>query len=372
MSDQSQTPEITETMIRLLKEVKKHTFSPKETTFFSIEGVIGRYEDATSDLLRFFMSSDEQHDLARVFLRAFFVCLQEDCRELRFERVNAQTRVQTSDRKFIDLLVLGHDWVLVIENKIGAQLYNPLTSYEEHAKRCFPNRKAHLAILSPDGKMDPDLPQWKAVSYQEYCSALKCEFAKAVFDLPVSKWQVFAREFILHLENRLYNPAMTLTPEQQAFVETNLREIGELKKLSDAYTLDLKHELSERVQRSFPGIQVQFVDSYNGNFFVSQRANIGNLGLEFAFWTPSHEHGNPERKFVVAAWVKGLTEVQFEQATDLLMRNNTAQDEGGYWMGERSFDNRKDAVDELSVLAKELFDLWGSESPTIPSTGTAL
>ena len=367
MSDQNQMPEITESMKRLLQEVRKHPFSPREMTFFSVEEIIGRYENPTTVLLRFFMGPDEGHDLGPIFLRAIFACMKIDDSELRFEGVQAQTQVQTKDGKRIDLLISGRDWVLIIENKIDAPTNNLLTSYENHAKQYSPDKEIHLAILSPHGQAVTVFPLWKGVSYQEYCNALKHEFAKAVFDRPISKWQVFAREFILHLENQLY-PTMTMTLEQTAFVEANLRDIGDLKKLSDCYNKDRQRELSERVQMAFPGFPLQFNDNRSLRL-ESQTAFIGELRLLFGFWTPAHESGNPERMFVIAAWVKGLTASQRQRASDLFAKG-AEEDCTGHWVGRRSFANRSEAVVALSELAKELFDLWGNEPPALPPAET--
>jgi hypothetical protein len=362
MSDQSPAPEITKRMKRLLQEVQKHAFPLKEKTLFSIEGIIGRLENPTTELLRFFMAPDGGHDLGPLFLRAFFTCLEKDCSKHRFDGVRARPQDPTDDRKFIDMLIWGLDWVLLIENKIGAPINNPLDSYEKYAKRYFPGRELHLAILSPSGQTDPKFPQWKAVSYQDYCNALKSEFTKTVFDHPISKWQVFAREFIVHLENKLSNPAMTLKPEQTNFVEANLREIRDVKKLSDCYTAHLRRELSERLQKELPlAREFQFHEENDRGLFCDK--HIGQSHLQFLFQTPAHGWANSKGDFVISAWVGNLTEAQRQRAAELLARPDVEYDEHGHWVGTVRFDTRKEAVNALCKLAKELFDLWENEPP---------
>jgi hypothetical protein len=234
------------------------------------------------------------------------------------------------------------------------------------AERNFPRRTPHFAILSPDGKKDPDFPQWKAVSYQNYCNALKSEFTKTVFDHPISKWQVFAREFIVHLENTLDNPAMKMTKERTDFVEANLREIRDLKKLSDCYTEDLLRELSERLQKELPITRkFQFYEKNNYAFYCDEY--IGKLWLQLFFQTPAHWSPDSHRDFVIAAWVKNLTEEQRQRAETLLLTKGGDLEEGGQWVGERHYNDRPTAVIELCKLAKELFDLWGNEPPSSPA-----
>jgi hypothetical protein len=368
MSDQSPAPEITEAMKCLLQEVQNYAFPLKEKTFFSIEGIIGHLENPTTELLRFFMAPDGGHDLGPLFLRAFFTCLGENPTDISFDGVTAMAQVQTEDRKFIDLLVRESNWVLLIENKIDAQINNPLDSYEEQAKHNFPHRKHHFAILSPDEKEDREFPRWKPVSYQNYCNELKSEFSKNVFDRPISKWQVFAREFIVQLENELSNPTMKMTKDQTKYVEANLRQIRDLKKLSDCYTEDLLRELSERLQKALsPNRKFQFCEMTNHWAFSCDEI-IGNLNLEFKFSTPAHGWSSDTgRDFVIAAWVKNLTEEQRRRAEELLLTKGGDPEAGGQWVGELHCNDRPTAVNELCKLAKELFDLWGNEPPSAPA-----
>lgn len=205
--DQNQAPEITDGLKLLLQAVRKYPVPPKETTFFSVVGMVGRYENPISDLLRFFMSPREGHDLGPPFLRAFFACIgKEDCSDLSFEDINVMREVKTRDGKSIDLLISAPKWVLLIENKIDHGPANPFDSYESEVQGCYPGKTLYLAILSPDGEQVAKWPDWKPVSYRDYCSALTSE----LLDQPLSKWKVFAQEFILHIENLLYDPAINM------------------------------------------------------------------------------------------------------------------------------------------------------------------
>ena len=366
-------------MESLLKEVREYAFPPKEKTFFSVEGIIGHYENPTSDLLQFFMSQNEGHDLEALFLQAFFTCLKIDSRSVPFEGVKVLTRDKTIDRTFPDFVISTQSWVLVIENKINAPKGNPWRSYEEHAKSFgFPPDKTHLAILSKDGGGVANAPDWKGVSYQDYCVALKSEFTKVAFDRPISKWQVFAREFIVHLENKLYDPAMTMTERQRKFVENRLREIGDLKRLTDSYTDYLRHELNKRLQRAAPGVSFQFYQHFDGGELLKSGPTdsgkpgptcIGGLRLDFSFWTPAFYGENSVREFEIGAWVKGLTEVQLQKVGASFKRNRSGNNE--CWL-ERRFANSSEAFDALFELAKSLFELCGVEPSVSPPTEAAI
>ncbi len=52
MSNDFSYTEITKAMETPLQEVRNYPFLARERTFFSVEGIIGRYENPTSDLPR--------------------------------------------------------------------------------------------------------------------------------------------------------------------------------------------------------------------------------------------------------------------------------------------------------------------------------
>lgn len=358
MSDQNQLPEITDEMRRLLQEVRKYALPPKEITFFSIVGMVGRYENPISDLLRFFMSPREGHDLAPPFLRAFFACIgKKDCSDLKFEDVNVMREVKTRDGKLIDLLISASDWVLLIENKIDHWPANPFDSYENDANDCYPSKTPYLAILSPDGEPVGRWPKWKSVSYQDYCRVLKSE----LLDHPLSKWKVFAEEFIVHIENLLYNPAMKLTSDQTAFIEVNLRDIPDLQRLYNRYIAELSAELADRVEKEYSG---NHTFAFFDKGWLHCDTRVGSVRLQLRFFTPAHgpEVGNLGRSYQIMAWVAGLTEDQHQRAAKLFA--NYGDREGpGYWWGKSNFETRAEAVNGLCKLAKELFDLLKNEAP---------
>jgi len=121
--------------------------------------------------------------------------------------VTVSREERTEEGKRIDIVVQSPDWVLLIENKINHIQNNPFEFYKKFG-RSLPGGKKRLmmGILSPKGESVPK--GWKPVSYQDYCAALRRRLVKEFFDHAYSKWVVFAREFILHFENELYQPIM--------------------------------------------------------------------------------------------------------------------------------------------------------------------
>jgi len=339
---------VTDKIRRLLQEVKNYKLPPKEDTLFSI-GDGNQLDNSTVDLLAYFMQPMGQHAFGSCFLRTFFECMKVDWRTLSFEWVSVMTQVQTTDGKWIDLLITGRDWVLVIANRIRAGLDHPLASYEEYARR-LSSRRIFFGIMSPRGDT---AREWITVTYPEYCEALKIALPKHTPNDPSFKWDVFARDFIAHLENESKQPATLMTANNIAVVESHLAEIGEIKRLHHAYTEYILKELNERVQRISLSHLFVFFDA---GWALATPEPDGRLAVQLVFQTPIHETGNRQKAFRIAAYVNGLTDAELERVNHALPTVSYPTEKQWHcW--EESFTNSADAIEGIAALSKTLFSI---------------
>lgn len=223
-----------------LTKVMEYAIPAKEPTLFAVGGR-GYFENPASDLLAFFLKPDEQHGLKDLFLSTFLECIGVDHKKLDMSDIGVQREVPTKNGNKIDLQILGRDWCLLIENKIRHWDANPFSDYEAHAK---PLREMTVfSILSPDGH---ETNGWTGVSYPAYCKALGVKMPKIDSSPSLSKWHLFANEFILHMKNELDNPSMT--NEQATFVEKYAKEFMQAQKLLKQYPNYLRDILKEKVE----------------------------------------------------------------------------------------------------------------------------
>jgi PD-(D/E)XK nuclease superfamily len=215
----------------LLNQVSKYIRPQKEKTLFSLGGR-GHYENPVSDLLAFFMDPAAEHGLGPLFLRAFLECLEnEDYHQLSLDSVSITREESTENQKRIDLCIRGEGWMLLIENKIYHWQVNPLEVYEKHFTKLNQDNPPIMAILCPSGKSISG--KWKGVSYKRYCEKLSNHMQQLERNNMLSKWMIFARELILHLENELYTAPM----EEDAvnFVEQNWKQLKQAQQLAEDY-----------------------------------------------------------------------------------------------------------------------------------------
>lgn len=288
-----------------LSEVKNHLPQDRETAIFELGGR-GHYENPTTDLLAFFLNPDADHGLRDLFLSAFLECIGEGNSQLDMSCVKIWREEPTANQNRIDLLILGQDWCLIIENKIYHGPSNPFRDYEAHAEKLGKEKKlfsilAPKKILPPTGSATPDL--WKPVAYKEYLQKLQDRMATKFFDVPFSKWHVFAREFILHIKNELYNPPMK--PEDAEFVENHAAELIQARILLQHYPGYLRSVVKEKIEKEF-GYAVDDVD-VNLQWAIQITSpkkwrKITSIWLCYQGNDESGPTGIPNGKFAVWLW----------------------------------------------------------------------
>ena len=338
----------------LLKEAGKYVIPAKEPTLFAVGGR-GYYENPASDLLAFFLKPDAEHGLGDLFLSTYLECMKLDPHQFKMSNVSVEREVVTEDHSRIDLRILGLDWCLLIENKIYHWQANPFTSYEDHAKGLSKETNI-FSVLSPSGciKKEGKKEDWKGVAYPDYCKALRGKMAPIFYDLPFSKWPLFAREFILHMENELYTPSMN--PEQVAFVEQHADQIAEVQELAEQYQLFIKQELKRRLDESVPGCTFDIRPStWPGHVLVLYCTCPQWRHQEMVLYKPE----GTGQKFFIRAYLDNLSEPLLSQAKQALkhMKAPVVEGTGLYWSSLIGYDTRKEATDELCKLALKVNDI---------------
>jgi len=209
----------------------KHFFQPeREVTIFDA-GSRNYYENPTSDLLAFFLDPNKSHGLGDAFLRALLSCLPDSENLDSALRMPPQREVTTGKGKRIDLVLGGHDWDLVIELKIFHSQVNPFDEYQSYVEKYVrgEGRRLIYLVISPRGKAVTQ--GWQGLSYQRYIEAVKQQLAEGAFSQPLHKWQILAREFLLHLENIAVEHVMD--DKAVRFVFEHMSEIDKLVKLKE-------------------------------------------------------------------------------------------------------------------------------------------
>jgi hypothetical protein len=332
-----------------LNEVGKHVHPQKERTLFSLGGR-GYYENPASDLLAFFLKPDAEHGFEALFLQAFLECMKLDPADLGMAAgVTVSRDGKTEEGKKIDLVVQGSDWVLLIENKIYHILNNPLDFYEAYGHSLPGGKKLQMAILSPQGI---ERGNWKPVTYRDYCGALRRRLGEELVNHAYSKWVIFAREFILHLENELGQPIMN--NKDADFVEQHAEQINQVTNLAREYRVFLSEFLKGSLSSAIAGHDFRTKDEEWGIRCFSDKWGKSNLVL-------LPEISDKGTMFKVRVYLENLTPEQEPKASRKLQGMKPTKDGKNCIMFNQTtpaFDKRNEAVNELCRLGGVLAEFF--------------
>lgn len=209
----------------------------RETTIFSIGGR-GYYENATSDVLAFFLDHNREHGFKTTVLESLLSAAGID--DALFEPTHRpQREYPASGGNRIDILVEGEDHVLVIENKIRHTANNPFPAYERTVREKFPDKKPLLVLLTyrdePVDERDEhgkELPaherKWKTARYKDVVKDLRERMGHILMDREYTKWTLLLREFVLTLEEEMADEK-----REQALMDFGTRNAASLFEASD-------------------------------------------------------------------------------------------------------------------------------------------
>ncbi len=332
-----------------LDSVKEQKTVRKERTLFSLGGR-GYYENPASDLLAFFLKPDGEHGFGVLFLRAFFEAAGFDVSGIDLGDATVKREVPTKEGKLIDFVVSGSNWVLLIENKIYHSQVNPFPDYERYGREIGGGREPLCAILSPGTSK---IPGWRGVSYSAYFSVVRRDLAEWLFNQDLTKWGVFAREFILHIESELYQPATFMKDSDAAFVERNAESVARVKNLSAEYRSFLLSELKTALNAALP--EFGFTTQDQG-WAVRCRSELWG-GSNLAFHAKAF--GGDHERFKVTVYLQNLNDQQTIRAHAAFTGLEYWSERGGWhcWRTEPGFSTRVDTIAELCRLAGKVAEI---------------
>jgi len=243
----------------LLDKAASYHHQSQEKSIFDLGGR-GYYENPTSDLLAFFLDPEQDHGLGDCFLRALLDCLPEGDRLSAALCQVPQREVSTNSGKRMDLVLDGDGWMLILENKIFHHQNNPFVDYEKYLLGlCNKNRKHPLFVLiSPSGEASPS--HWTGLKYEHFIGAVRKRLDRYEAQ-PLNKWQMLAKEFLLHLCNTAAEYRMN--NDVFDFVFDNLCELDKLQKLREQAIDALDARIIDRVKAEISGFNLTKTRRHN-------------------------------------------------------------------------------------------------------------
>lgn len=297
-------------LLTIFNRLPKPNINP---TFMDICQMGGdRFEERCSQVLRFYFSPDAPHKLRGLFINSLLEHLNLiDNPDFRYDITTTKvlTEEATEDRKRIDITIVTDNFVIAIENKIWADLYNPLESYTKHISDKYAGKK-HIYIVLSVRKITSTEEQNKMadngfvyVNYQDLFSAIKRNLGSYVVDCDQT-YLTFLFDFIRTIEKK-YN---LLTMEQDRFFFENQDALNELVKHYDAFKQKI---LSNQIDR-ISAIKSELSEKTGANWWVWQGWDLGisfneegnRIGIECSFTDESQNNPIGFLHIYITVWSK--------------------------------------------------------------------
>ena len=208
-----------------------------------------RFEEICSRLLCFYLAPKNEHGLGELFLHSLFQLLAPEKQfHFKSERIHVISE-ENAEGKRLDILVYSDTFVVGIENKITAGLYNPLEVYKNRI-RLYGNDNIYHVVLSlrrlttKDDLAFIEANGFTNLTYDQYFKQVK----QNLFDFKATcneKYLHSLYDFIETLENMSNN--ILLNEELSDYFFDNAEKIDSLLTLYNQFNSKTKARQVERI-----------------------------------------------------------------------------------------------------------------------------
>ena len=221
----------------------------KEKTIFEITRYPYR-EKVSSNLFAFYFDINEEHNLQDIFLKALFKVIskkwgEEHTISYNTDELIVEPEYKTESGKFIDIVLSNSNFIIGIENKIGAEVYNDLVDYYKTLEG--ENKDTYAVVLSANNLSREDEEKIKNSQFEHI---LYSELFDEVDELlkqkqySKNKWIEFYEEFKETIRRR-YDKNMEIDNDFKEFYSNNNRAIEEFT----SCLCNVKQKLNRRVDK---------------------------------------------------------------------------------------------------------------------------
>ena len=370
----------------------------RSKNYFEVAGY-PHYENVASSILAFYFDTNEEHGLKDLWLKSLMECYQTKSTNNEFEGFysgsfetveNGVTREEaTPDQKRLDIVIpTKNDFVVAIENKIYADIYNPFDSYSRWINKQYDQYEGKIEIVLSLYPVDNTSSLtgidsqgntycFINTTYKELIAAVQRNIGSYLSEAN-EKWLIYMNEFIKNIDS-LQEGNMEINKEWQSFLEENNsliyeynRKIQDDQKAKVELVKDLANKIQDRINNSSISLSTRAYTYGHQSFgeHVSlvidmDKAKGKTIVIEPYFLKPGKKAEDFQHFgiFYVSVWVrqKNCRDEELSLIEDILNQEqipfvNRSVNDWGSTLEIKQYDFSKD------ITAKEvedyIFDLW--------------
>jgi hypothetical protein len=270
-----------------------------------------RFEERCSQILKFYFTPSAPHNMNGLLLDSLLEVIGHEDLSYSNRTTRVITEEMTEEGKFIDITIIADDFVIAIENKIGASLYNPLGSYVNHINKKFYDRDERLFIVLSVRKITDiaELHKMKLhgyiyVNYADLFAVLKRKIGEYAIEADPT-YLTFLFDFIKTIDNRYYN---SINMELNRFFYNNRKDINWLIAEYNKFEANIKQQRKDRIAL----LRTRISDCTNANWWVYQGLDLGitfndegnKLGIESSFHNGTIDNPVGDFHIYITVWNK--------------------------------------------------------------------
>ncbi len=318
-----------------------------------------RFEEICSRLLAFYFQPLNEHKLNDLVLKSLIECLNSQKQFNYLANRFTVIEEENAEGKRIDLVLIGDNFIIGIENKIFANLYNPLEIYMErlikYKKELTIGVVLSLRKISKESEKELLLKSgFHNITYSTLINQLKINIGNYLIQCD-NKYLIFFNDFISTIENMEQNNI--LNSGLTSFFYENSDKLDELFELYDEFNKRIKSIQFQNIQ----SMKEEIIKQTNHNWRIWEDWDLGcdfivnnhKLGIESYF---EKSKSNPLGKFFITITTWNLTDWHYfkdtliSQFPDKNFQINNNRAELSY---ETLFDQETDVISGVLI---ELFN----------------
>jgi len=240
-------------------------------------------ENVISNIISFYLDPDECHNLYDLVLKSLLHCIKRKDDFIIDKNIQIH-REYTSKRKRIDLVFISGDFVLGIENKINAGLYNDLKSYSKTLEDLSGNNKECIKlVLSP--RKENVSNGFQSITYKELFDNIQ-KFLPEYQHYADAKYLIY----LLDLIQTIQKPKSMQTQELLSFFnQENYEAANKLNQhkieFENLIKIEFWEKLQEKIYQTFKNsnwnnVDLSDINSEWANLFVKNKNGWITIHIE--------------------------------------------------------------------------------------------
>lgn len=280
-------------LLNAFNALPKPNMSP---TFMEICQMGGdRFEERCSQILKFYINPTAEHKLHSLFIDSFLKLLGHEGYHYDPQSVKVLTEESTENMKRIDITIIADSFVIAIENKIDAALYNDLSSYVNHIETQYADKENRWYIVLSGHQITDvnEIAKMKAngyhyINYETLFNTVKEKLGYYALDCDQS-YLNFLFDFIRTIEKRYNSSNMEIN---RFFLEKS----NDIEDLYKHYS-DFKNKILDVQKQNIAQILPQVTKATGAEWWAYQGWNLGisfnddgnRIGIESSYSGPQYD-----------------------------------------------------------------------------------